>query len=80
MNLVREITLEISGPGGCTEMSRDAKMLRKLLLDAGVETVVINDRGYSEYNHDRTDDELKLFLGAKPDKITINIHHIPWGG
>lgn len=78
MNLVKEITLTISGPGGSRDMSRDAKMLRKLLRDAGVENVIIDD--LPGYEHDRPDDEIKMFVGAKPEKITIKIDHLPWGG
>lgn len=79
MNLVKQMSIEIGGPGGSSTYSRDAKMLQKLLKDAGVEHVVIEDQ-YNEYKHDRHDDELKMFLGAKPDKITIRVKHYPWGG
>ena len=81
MNLVKQMSIVIGGPGGDPNYSRDAKMLKKLLMDAGVENVVIDeDPHYKEYTHDRHDDELKLFLGAKPDKITIRVRHYPWGG
>jgi len=80
MNLVKEITLTLSGPGGSTEMSRDAKMLSKILKDAGVEEVVIVGDEDARFQHDRHDDELKLFVGAKPDKVIIRVNHIPWGG
>jgi hypothetical protein len=80
MNQVKEMILTISGAGGCSEMSRDAKMLSKLLRDAGVENIVIEGDDDPRYQHDRSDDELKLFVGAKPDKVTIRVHHIPWGG
>jgi len=81
MNLVKEMNITIGGPGGNPDYSRDAKMLRKLLLDAGVETVEIKeDPSYKKYTHDRPDDELKLFLGAKPDKVVISVMHYPWGG
>lgn len=79
MNLVKEMSIVIGGPGGSTTYSRDAKMLQKLLKDAGVENVVIDDDEL-QYRHDRPDDELKLFLGAKPDKVTIRVRHYPWGG
>lgn len=79
MNLVKEISITIGGPGGSSDYSRDAKMLQKLLKDSGVENVVIKEE-LPEYTHDRADDEIKLFLGAKPDKITINVRHYPWGG
>lgn len=79
MNLVNEISVTISGAGGMSSLSRDAKMLQYLLKQAGVENVVIKD-AYPEYTHDRNDDEIKLFCGAKPDKITIHVQHVPWGG
>lgn len=79
MNLVKEMNITIGGPGGNPDYSRDAKMLKKLLLDAGVENVSINEQ-YKDLVHDRPDDELKLFLGAKPDKVVIHVRHYPWGG
>lgn len=79
MNLVKEMNIEIGGPGGNPNYSRDAKMLKKLLHDAGVENVEIKEQ-HKDLAHDRPDDELKLFLGAKPDKVTINVRHYPWGG
>lgn len=79
MNLVKEMNIVIGGPGGSTKYSRDAKMLKHLLKLSGVEDVIIKEE-LPDYAHDRPDDELKLFLGAKPEKITITVQHYPWGG
>lgn len=79
MNKVDIINIEIGGPGGRTEYSRDAKMIKKLLMDAGVQDIEIVDTN-GRYVHDRSDDEIKLFLGAKPCKVVINVVHHPWGG
>ena len=78
MNLIKEMRIDIAGIGGDPSLHRQAVMLKKLLEDAGVETVMIDDR----YNikEERHDDELKLFLGAKPDKVVIRVVHQPWGG
>jgi len=79
MNSIHEILIEIGGPGGSTAYSRNAKMIQKLLKDAGVEDVIIEDV-YPQFKHNKADDELKMFLGVKPSKVTIRVRHDPWGG
>ena len=78
MNLIKHIHLTIGGPGGDPTYHREAVMIKKLLEDAGVQDVVIEDK--YEIREERHDDELKLFVGAKPDKVTITVQHYPWGG
>ncbi len=58
-----------------SDIHRQAVMLKKLLEDAGVENVTIDDR-HKRYSPERHDDEMKLFVGAKPD--TISIHTREW--
>ena len=58
---------------------RMAMMLQKLLKDAGVENINIKDQKPGNFV-ERQDDELKLFVGAKPDKITIHLRPFFIGG
>lgn len=75
MNLIKEMNITVSG---YVDVYRSAVMLQKLLQDAGVENVVIDAN--SGYEKERHDDEIKLFMGAKPDKITIRIQNYYIGG
>lgn len=60
-----------------SDIYRQAVMLQKLLEDAGVENVTIKDIDrYKKYSPERHDDEIKLFVGAKPN--TINIFMQEW--
>jgi len=79
MNLLKEVTISVGGPGGCGDYHRQAKMLKYLLEDAGVKNVIIQD-DHRDLHKERHDDELKLFAGAKFDKVIIKVEHWPWGG
>lgn len=77
MNLIKHMNITVHGLCGCDDTYRHAVMLKKLLEDAGVPEVVITNKVYSP---ERQDDELKLFVGAKPDKVTIGISEYFVGG
>lgn len=70
--------ITISGLVGVQDTYREAVMLKKILEDAGIQEVSII--GNSCYSEERQDDELKLFLGAKPDKIVIHVRECFIGG
>jgi len=78
MNLIKEMDITLSGLVGAQDTYREAVMLKKLLQDAGVKNVIIN--GSATYSEERHDDEIKLFMGAKPDKIIIHVREYFIGG
>ncbi len=77
MNLIKQMDITVHGLCGPDDTYRHAVMLKKLLMDAGVEEVIITNKTYSP---ERQDDELKLFMGAKPDKVTITVREFFIGG
>lgn len=65
-----EITIEISGPGGC--IGEIMEVVKKALVNANVKTLMVVD--------EHPDPVPNKNLSLKRENVLLKANHCPWGG